>query len=39
MWLEEADLRAVVVSFTAAAPAHGGDGALYVHLRKPERTR
>jgi DNA-nicking Smr family endonuclease len=33
-WLEEPDLRALVVSFTEAAAAHGGDGALYVHLRK-----
>ena len=37
MWLAEPDLRAIVVSFTTAAPQHGGDGALYVHLRKPER--
>ena len=33
-WLEEPDLRALVVSYTTAAIAHGGDGALYVHLRK-----
>jgi DNA-nicking Smr family endonuclease len=33
-WLEEPDLRVLVVSFTEAAPAHGGEGALYVHLRK-----
>ena len=33
-WLQEPDLRALVVSFTEAAAAHGGDGALYVHLRK-----
>ncbi len=33
-WLEEPDLRPLVVSYTTAAIAHGGDGALYVHLRK-----
>ena len=33
-WLEEHDLRTVVLSFTAASPRHGGDGALYVQLRK-----
>lgn len=33
-WLEEPDLRSLVVSYTTAAIAHGGEGALYVHLRK-----
>ncbi len=33
-WLSEPGLRALVVSFTEAATAHGGEGALYVHLRK-----
>ena len=33
-WLEEPDLRPLVVSYTSAAISHGGDGALYVHLRK-----
>ena len=33
-WLEEPDLRTLVVSYTTAAISHGGDGALYVHLRK-----
>jgi len=33
-WLEEPDLRHLVVSYTTAAIAHGGEGALYVHLRK-----
>lgn len=33
-WLEEPDLRPLVVSYTTAAIAHGGEGALYVHLRK-----
>lgn len=39
MWLAEPELRAVVVSFTAAALPHGGEGALYVQLRKPDRAR
>lgn len=39
MWLSEPDMRAIVVSFTAAAIQHGGEGALYVHLRNPERVR
>ena len=33
-WLEEPDVRAFVVSYTTAAISHGGEGALYVHLRK-----
>lgn len=33
-WLGEADLRALVVGFTPAAARHGGEGALYVRLRK-----
>ena len=33
-WLGEPDLRALVVSFTTATLRHGGDGALYVHLRR-----
>lgn len=33
-WLEESDLRGLVLSYSAAAIAHGGEGALYVHLRK-----
>ncbi len=39
IWLAEADLRAIIVSYTTAAIAHGGEGALYVHLRNPERMR
>lgn len=34
IWLEQAELRALVTSFTAAAIQHGGEGALYIHLRK-----
>ena len=33
-WLTEPDIRSLVISFTEAAAAHGGEGALYVHLRK-----
>lgn len=32
-WLGEPELRAIVVSYTSAAPNHGGEGALYVQLR------
>ena len=34
MWLSESDVRGLIVSFTEAAPEHGGSGALYVHLRR-----
>jgi DNA-nicking Smr family endonuclease len=39
MWLAEPELRAIVVSFTSAAISHGGEGALYVQLRNPEKVR
>lgn len=39
MWLAEPELRAIVVSFTSAALAHGGEGALYVQLRNAARPR
>ena len=39
MWLAEPELRSIVVSYTSAAISHGGEGALYVQLRNPERTR
>lgn len=32
-WLAEPDLRAIVVSYTTASLQHGGEGALYIHLR------
>ena len=35
LWLQEADLRSVVLSFTTAGVRHGGEGALYVQLRAP----
>lgn len=36
-WLDEPDMRAWVIGFTPAGPRHGGDGALYVRLRRPSR--
>ena len=36
-WLEEPELRAIVLSFTLAGVRHGGAGALYVQLRKGSR--
>lgn len=36
-WLEEPELRAIVLSFTQAGVRHGGAGALYVQLRKGAR--
>lgn len=33
-WLGEPELRGMVVSYTAASAHHGGDGALYVRLRR-----
>ena len=38
VWLGEPDVRAIVVSFKTAAVRHGGEGALYVHLRNPDRA-
>jgi DNA-nicking Smr family endonuclease len=37
IWLAESDLRAIVVSFTPAGRGHGGEGALYVHLRRSRK--
>lgn len=36
-WLREADLRSVVLGFEEAGRAHGGEGALYVRLRRLDR--
>jgi DNA-nicking Smr family endonuclease len=33
-WLEEHEFRTIVLSYTAAGVRHGGEGALYVRLRK-----
>ena len=35
-WLRELDLRSVVLGFEEAGRAHGGSGALYVRLRRPQ---
>ncbi len=37
MWLQSPHLRDVVVGFGEAARAHGGEGALYVRIRRLER--
>jgi len=37
-WLEEPEVRAIVVSYTTAAIQHGGEGAIYVHLRARHRV-
>jgi DNA-nicking Smr family endonuclease len=34
MWLAEPDMRALVVSYTTAHARHGGEGALYIQLRR-----
>jgi DNA-nicking Smr family endonuclease len=36
-WLGEPELRGIVISYTTAGPRHGGDGALYVRIRKLNR--
>lgn len=33
-WLQEADMRGIVLGFEEAGRAHGGSGALYVRLRR-----
>ncbi len=33
-WLSDQDLREYVVSYSSAHPKHGGEGALYVQIRK-----
>lgn len=38
MWLALPEFRALVIGFDAAAPAHGGDGALYVRIRRVRET-
>lgn len=34
LWLEQVEFRALVVGFEAAHLSHGGEGAIYVRLRK-----
>ncbi len=36
-WLEQPEMRGLVVSYTSAGPRHGGDGAYYVQLRNLRR--
>ena len=33
-WLDQPELRAIVVGYTTAHVRHGGEGALYVQLRR-----
>lgn len=35
MWLSQPEFRRFVVSFEEAHPSHGGQGALYLRLRRP----
>jgi DNA-nicking Smr family endonuclease len=35
LWLTLAEFRDTVVGFETASPTHGGEGALYVRVRKP----
>lgn len=39
VWLNQPDLRSMVIGFETAGPQHGGEGALYVNIRrvKPHR--
>jgi DNA-nicking Smr family endonuclease len=37
-WLEEPEMRSVVLSYISAGVRHGGEGALYVQLRKLVRS-
>ncbi len=39
MWLEAPNLRDVVVGFGEAARHHGGEGALYVRIRRADRVQ
>lgn len=39
LWLSEPDMREMVVSFASAHSRHGGEGALYVQLRRRNRHR
>jgi DNA-nicking Smr family endonuclease len=36
-WLAEPDIASIVIGFTPAAINHGGEGALYVQLRRKDR--
>jgi DNA-nicking Smr family endonuclease len=38
-WLNESPLRAHVLAFANARPRHGGEGALYVLIRRVREAR
>lgn len=38
-WLSRSDLRDLVVGFQEAGRRHGGEGALYIRIRRPRATR
>lgn len=38
LWLSEPDLSALVTGFHQAAPQHGGEGALYINLRRRQKV-
>lgn len=35
-WLADPAMRRIIMGFESAAPQHGGEGALYVRLRRPQ---
>jgi DNA-nicking Smr family endonuclease len=39
LWLQESDLRPIVLKVEPAQPAHGGAGALYVLLRRTRTNK
>lgn len=38
-WLDDPEIRIFVASYTTAAARHGGDGAVYIHLRRRSPPR
>lgn len=38
LWLEEANIKALILSVSKAQPKHGGTGAYYIYLRKNRQT-
>jgi DNA-nicking Smr family endonuclease len=34
LWLDDPELRGIVIGYGAAGVRHGGEGALYIRLRK-----
>jgi DNA-nicking Smr family endonuclease len=38
LWLNGGDLRPMILGFSPARPQHGGDGALYIMLKRKERV-